>query len=184
MSKDQSNYLVQPDYCAERKADYKAGEKMNAKFKMVSRKEVHKNQSDGLNGNVSSYVTVSRETRKVTIHKEYPDTIKKKAQVALYEAISSALALYRIICMFKNPQISLEGADGYKCPWFAYFKHEKTGAYIALGEWKGAFGLWTSFNSPEEFNGELKEDTIALLNLIMSDKSPHPYDRTTAGSVA
>jgi len=177
------NYLVQPDYLGERKANYKAGEEINKKFRMISSKEVHAN--GGVNGNVGGSVIVNRKTLKVTISDDFmARTDKQKTHAGLYQTISSALALYRIICMFKKPKIELQGAEGYKCPWFAYFQHKSTGAYIALGEWKGAFGIWTAFNDAKELQGELREDVISLLNLLISDRAPHPYDELTAGGVA
>lgn len=183
MSNTKPQYLVQPDYLGERKANYKAGELMNKKFEMVTSEEAHKN--GGLCGNVGSNVMVSLKTRKITISKKYLSSADtQKTHVRLYQAISSALALYRIICMFQEPKIEMQGAGGYKCPWFAYFKHKETGACIALGEWKGAFGLWTLFHDPKELPIELEKDVIKLLELLLSDRAPHPYDNVTAGSVA
>lgn len=180
MSKPQ--YLVQPDYLGERKANYKAGEQINNQFEPVTAEEANKN--GGLNGNVGSSLLVSRKTLKVTVGADFGTRDNEETHAGLYQTISSALALYRIICMFQEPKIQMQGAGGYKCPWFAYFKHKKTGVYIALGEWKGAFGLWTPFMGTKEFNGEIKKDVVKLLELLISDRAPHPYDNITAGTVA
>ena len=49
----------------------------------------------------------------------------------LYEVTSSALILYRLICMFPNPKITCLGAAGYKVPWEMFFKHKETGIHTA-----------------------------------------------------
>lgn len=183
MSKKNPNYLVQPDYLGERKANYKAGEQINKKFSMITSKEA--NEKEGLNGNVDGSVMVDRKTLKVTLSEGFEARVDhRETHAGLYQTISAALALYRIICMFNKPKIEMQGANGYKCPWFAYFKHKETGINIALGEWKGAFGIWTPFGDSKEIPEGLKKDIIDLLELLISDRAPHPYDNLTAGGVA
>ena len=102
----------------------------------------------------------------------------------LYRAISSALALYRLICIFPHPKfVELSGGDGYKMPWEIMLRHKETGEYIGFGEWKGAFNVRGTKNA-NEYNEKTLTDFVQLVSLILSNKSPHPYDGNVAGSVA
>jgi len=177
-----SEYLVQPEYLAERKADYKKGEIINKKWKAISKKNSYKINPNGTCGNIGHYILVSDKTRKVSITKSFVSP--KAGQSYLFRAISSALAMYRVVCMINNPIVESEGAAGYKMPWSISLKHEETGNILMFGEWKGGFGIWTSFNKTEDLPESYKKDMIEILNLMFSKNSPHPYDRVTAGSVA
>jgi hypothetical protein len=176
------NYLVQPNYLSERIADYKTGEELQKAFTIIPQKKM---KGIGLNGNIKMGMVVNRKSLKVLVKKVKNAEIYRKDSpyVDFYEAISSALALYRTICIFKNPKIELQGANGYKCPWFIYLQHQ-SGEYFGLGEWKGAFGVWSTRSDVEDVPKPALDDLIKLLNLILSDKSPHPYDGCVAGSVA
>jgi hypothetical protein len=180
MSKE---YLVQPKQYGDRKADYKKGEIINQKWKSLSIKEAFEKNPHGINGNVGMYTSVDIKTKKVSmVDGEYAYNSKTKA--GLSETISAALALYRIICMLNNPIVESEGAAGYKVPWAVYLMHVETGKVLCISEWKGAFGIRTPFGSIKELPKTYKRDVIELLNLMFSDRSPHPYDDCTAGIVA
>lgn len=178
-------YLVNPEYLADRKADYKAGEYLNKVFKPLTAEDAYKIDKGELCGNVHNDLLVNAKTRKIRLKtKEERFEFNIKGTVRLYEAISSALALYRTICLISKPIISAEGADGYKVPYAIYLKHEPTGKVLSISEWKGAFGVWTPFLSADRMPDKYKKDMFKLVNLILSNKSPHPYDDVTAGSVA
>lgn len=180
----EKEYLVQPKMYGDRKADYKKGEKINLKWKAISSKDANKATPHGLMGNVGSEIAVDVKTKKVSFSdKPYFDLDREKF-AGLYESISAALAMYRVICMINNPIVETEGANGYKVPWSIKLKHEKTGEIFMVSEWKGAFGIWTRFHKSEEMPKDFKNDIIELLNLMLSDRSPHPYDDCTAGIVA
>jgi hypothetical protein len=176
------NYLVQPDYVAERKADYKAGERINKKWTPISSKDAFKKRPEGTNGNVSSHIVVVKKTKKIKFNEGFYS--EKVGEVSLSSAISSAFALYRTICMINNPIVETEGAVGYKVPWSIKLVHNETGEIFGISEWKGAFGVWTRFTSVKELPESFKKDITEFLNLMFSDKSPHPYDDCTAGGVA
>lgn len=184
-------YLVQPELQAERKAAYAKVKSINNKWTPVTSEEAHK--EGGLNGNVNSEILIDKTTLKVReplVRLSMFDKNKaayakqEETSTGIYMAISSALAMYRLICLFNNPIVETEGAAGYKVPWSMSFKHKKTGLIIMFSEWKGGFGVWTKFGSPKEVPELYKKDMIEIINLILSDKSPHPYDGCTAGSVA
>jgi hypothetical protein len=172
-----TEYLVQPEYLAERKANYTKGESINKKWKAISSKDV-----EATCGNIGSQIHVSVKTKKISFSKEYHTP--KEGFVSLFTAISSALAMYRVVCLINNPIVECEGAAGYKMPWNISLKHEETGHILMFGEWKGGFGIWTSFYKVEELPASYKKDLTEILNLLFSDASPHPYDNVTAGSVA
>ena len=175
-------YLVQPEMYGDRKADYKKGEVINKKWKAISSKDAFEKFPHGFSGNIGMHVATHKETLKVKIDEEY--AFKSETHVSLSEVMSSALALYRTICMIRNPIVETEGASGYKVPWNIHLIHEETGEILGISEWKGAFGIWTRFGSIKELPKSYKRDVIELLNLMFSDKSPHPYDGCTAGIVA
>lgn len=99
------------------------------------------------------------------------------------EIMSSALLLYRLLCLFKCQVISY-GPEGYKSVWWITLKHKQSGEILQFGEWKGAAGIWTKFHNTDELPEPYKQDVLDLLNVIYSENCPHPYDGCVAGSVA
>lgn len=180
MSKE---YLVQPEQYGERKADYKKGKIINTKWKPISSKESFEKFPSGFCGNVHHQTVVNTKTKKVEFSAEdVPWSDKTRSRLS--QTISAALALYRIICMIENPIVETQGAAGYKVPWSVNLIHVETGEILSFSEWKGAFGIWTRFHDQKELPEAYKRDIIEILNLMFSNKSPHPYDGCTAGIVA
>jgi len=107
-------------------------------------------------------------------HSRYP---------GMFEVISSALLLYRLLCLFKAT-VETEGPNGYKCIWWVNLKHKETGEILRFGEWKGAAGVWTRFHRDEELPESYKRDMLLLLDELVAEDCPHPYDGNIAGSVA
>lgn len=176
-------YLVQPEMYGKRKADYKKGESINKKWKPISDKEANKIAPNGTCSNVGHDMFVSRKTKKVGFLKNNTER-NKNTQAYFYESISAALALYRTICMIANPIVETEGAEGYKVPWSIKLLHVETNQILGISEWKGAFNVWTVFHNVSDMPENFKNDMVEFLNLMLSDKSPHPYDDCTAGAVA
>ena len=188
-----NRFLVEAPHVTDRIADYKRGAHVNKVFKTMNEKEVeefYKTSREGTHGNLHGYFVVQRSTREVVITEGYGDKrtkdlwSKDSEYMHLSSAISSALVLYRLICMLKKPHVIAEGADGYKVPWCIYLKHKKTGAVVCFSEWKGSFGFRTHFSTPEETPKEFLDDIKFVIDLILSNNSPHPYDSTVAGSCA
>lgn len=176
------NYLVQPKLYAERKADYATGKSINEKWKPISSEESFEKNPFGFCGNIGNSLAVDIKTKKLIFLDGY--SRPNENQASLYEAISAALAMYRTICIVDKPIIESEGASGYKFPWSISLEHVETGEIFMLSEWKGAFSISTKFNSQEDLPESYKNDIEEFLNLLLSDKSPHPYDGCTAGMVA
>ena len=165
------NYFCNPTYIQKRDGDYEKATKITSKWEPVSSKD------HDLIGNVRP--TFSLETEKFTFsHEKFlPDYI------GMYHVISSALLLYRLICLYKA-EVYTEGPEGYKCIWWITLKHKETGEVLMFGEWKGAAGIWTRYHNSKELPASYKKDTLNLLNFLVSKTCPHPYDGLVAGSVA
>lgn len=183
---EDNQYLVQPKYILERNADYKTQQHINSVFETVDTIP-----DTGTSGNLGMDLHVDIKTKKV-VFKERPNMFSKeggyekfmKKYAYLSRAIPSALALYRLICIFPNPKFTeLTGSEGYKMPWEIMLRHKETGEFVGFGEWKGAFNV-RGTKSTNEYDKRTLKDFIKLVNLILSEKSPHPYDGTVAGSVA
>lgn len=108
----------------------------------------------------------------------YPAT-----HVSSYEQISSALALYRTVSLFKCGS-GAERCDFYKMNWEVILKHKKTGLLLSLGEWKGGFQIFTSGYGVKELPKTYACDVKKLLTLLASDVCPIGYDGVVAGTVA
>ena len=106
-----------------------------------------------------------------------------KTHTMFHDVISSALLLYRLLCLYKAT-VETEGPEGYKCTWWVTLKHNETGELLTFGDWKGAAGTWTRFHKIGELPKSYRDDTLLLLNEICSPDCPHPYDGCVAGSVA
>ena len=189
---DDNRFLVETPVVTDRIADYKRGEYVNEAFVSMTKEEVVEfyKKAGGTNGNMHSSFIVEKSTKKVVIVEDWQDERRRNIYykdskfVSLSSAISSSLAMYRLVCMLNNPHVIAEGAMGYKVPWEIYLKHKKTGEVVCFSEWKGAFGFRTKAmdvkSAPKEFVNDIK----FVLELMFSNNSPHPYDETVAGSCA
>ena len=103
--------------------------------------------------------------------------------IPAYEQISSALALYRCISLFETG-VNNGHADFYKMNWMITVKHQDTGEYLGLGEWKGGFQIFTRAHTYSDLPKSFIEDVEQLLTFLVSPTMPIGYDGTVAGSVA
>lgn len=172
------DYPVQAGEVMDRMADYETAEILQSKFKSVMPKG-----GGGVNGNISYNFLVNKKTFKTKV---VEGAYKNKGDkyYMLYEMMSSALMLYRLICMFPNPKVVCVGSVGYKVPWEMFFKHKETGYIICMSEWKGSFSLRTECYDIKDMPLSLQKDMCMLFDLLFSNNSPHPYDHTVAGSCA
>lgn len=171
-------YLCQPDYSAERlgKEAYTKAKKITDKWEPIPK-------AVDTCGNVRPLFNT--ETKRFGFSgNEFGSTGSK--YVGMYRVISSALLFYRLFLLwaFQWNVCDNEGKNRYKCIWWLTIKHKETGDILQFGEWKGAAGIWTVHHSPKELNPTYKKDLLELMNFIVSDKVPHPYDGCVAGSVA
>lgn len=171
-----NNYLVNCEYSREREADYDARDKVLSKFEGTN-----VGDPSGTNGNLASCVAVSKKTGKVKLG----DTFSARSDLTapLYQAIPSALMLYRLCSTFEG-KVESYGSEGYKCVWAFAVKHKETGEIIYFGEHKGATSFWTKYYSAKDLDSAFKKDLVELLNYLLSPNCAHPYDGLVAGSVA
>ena len=171
------DYPVQAGEVMDRMADYETAEILQSKFESVG------DPGEGMNGNIANDFLVSKKTFKTKV---VEDAFGKRGDkyYMLYEMMSSALMLYRLICMFPNPKVVCQGSAGYKVPWEMFFKHKETGRIICMSEWKGSFFLRTEFYDIKDMPLSLQNDMCILFDLLFSNNSPHPYNHTVAGSCA
>ncbi len=97
--------------------------------------------------------------------------------------ISSALALYRAVSLFKCG-CEEKTQDYYKCNWSVTIKHKLTGKLLMLGEWKGGFQIFTEASGKQELPREFIKDVEEFLTFFVSNRVAIGYDGVIAGSVA
>lgn len=103
--------------------------------------------------------------------------------ISSYEQISSPLALYRAISVFKTDTKAKE-QDFYKMNWSVTLLHVQSGKILILGEWKGGFQIFTEAHDVKELPKQYIKDVEAFLTWFVSNKVPIGYDGVVAGSVA
>jgi len=179
------NYLVNCDLYIDRTANYERRKKMEAAFEPDAAQEFPNHSC----GNVAHELQIDRKDLTCKFQKmgtgDLKDWAKQREVVAtLYEAIPSALLLYRLLCTFGPVKLDCEGNDGYKMVWHYVLNHKKTNTKFAFSEWKGASGFHTTFHTHEEMPEEFRNDLLSLIEYLLSNECGHPYDGLTAGSVA
>lgn len=173
---ESNTYAVNPPYCTKR-----LPQRAYTKAKRVSKKwEAIAPSLEGSSGNVRP--DFNKESGEFFFCEGSIDW-QSGIEVGMHEAISSALLLYRTLCLF-SCQIQSNGPDGYKIVWSTSLRHKDTGEILSLGEWKGGAGTWTRFSGVKQCPDSFRDDLLELLNLLASPECPHPYDGTVAGTVA
>lgn len=128
------------------------------------------------NGNLGWTLSVNRATLKA----ESGGAMDRlETHAPLFEAIPSALGLYRLLCLFPST-VHSPGPAGYKLVWQVGLRHKRTSAPVVFGEWKGGFEVFSEGKLPTS----AMRDLLKLLTLLCGPKCPHPYDGTVAGTVA
>lgn len=103
-----------------------------------------------------------------------------------YEVMSSALLLYRLMCLFPGKLDTNFHADQYKAVWGVELTHKKTHWPLWFGEHKASTRAWPS-HYPQQYDqpdhAQFKSDVLELMNLLFSPTCPHTYG-VVAGSIA
>jgi hypothetical protein len=159
----------QIEICGERltEEDILRAQEIAKKFKVNAK-------SDGTCGNVRVYF----DNNKAMLSSDY-----KKDGTPSYRQISSALALYRAVALFKCGLIP-KRVDHYKLNWYISLTHKKTKEVLGLGEWKGGFQIFTEATDLKDLSDLFVHDCEQMLTLLVSQKCPIGYDGVVAGSVA
>lgn len=172
-------YLTNCVYVQKRDGDEQHRDELRQKF--VAAQDIE--MQSGICGNVAAHVKVSTKTKKASFSKDWTSVAEDGSSVSLYQAIPSALALYRLCC-FDGIKVDAAGPDGYKCVWSTALVHADTGRRIWFGEHKGGFSFWLPEHSASELPEGFKKDLQEFLTYLVGDTFAHPYDGTVAGSVA
>lgn len=134
----------------------------------------------GICANIAIHLVFSKKTKTFS----FSDNVTNYDSIetfALYQTISSSLALYRLIALLEAKIDTIE--DAYKDIWETTIKH-KSGKIIRFGESKGSFSFWLPETSVSELSKTFQKDLIELLNHLVSNELMHSYDGLIAGSVA
>ena len=126
----------------------------------------------------------------------YADTVKEKWTpktgttcdrlgpcISLEEKISSSLLLYRVLCLFEIPDTWQQNGV-----WSVHLQHvQYPSQRVLLYDHLGSANVKKTTTSDDVGSGRSKNfetDFDNLLGLLFSDRCPHPYDETVAGSCA
>ncbi|XP_057298376.1 uncharacterized protein LOC130629255 [Hydractinia symbiolongicarpus] len=119
---------------------------------------------------------------------------------SVVEAIPSALALYRLICLFEL-NCSMYKCMNEACIWRISMLHKRTGGIVHFTDYNGNFQVYVSVEEMYQLIGgsekgdaktendvmfnlsEFRACVTQLLDLLMSENFSHPYG-TVAGAVA
>ena len=175
MVRTENTYLVSPPYVADRLKDDN-GIQDGIVGKWVFRpKAPHLHNNLVMNG---FFFDTEKKTFKFGTRKDWLNG----ANISPSRVISSSLALYRLLCLFKkSPVISKEA---YKTLWEYPLQHKETKEYLTLLEYKAGFTINSKYTKPESLPESFAFDLLELLNFLVSDQIAHPYDGTLAGTVA
>jgi hypothetical protein len=175
-----SNYITTCEYALERDADYKEHAEVQKLFIACGDPNFEWN---GFSGNLAMHFKMNRKTKKFKVTKDW--SCSDETHASLYQAIPSALVLYRLCAFDENVKVQALGQEGYKCVWQIAFIHVASRRLVVFGEHKGAFSFWTDGHGAElKEDKQLVKDLTRFLNYLCSDKYAHPYDGLVAGSVA
>ena len=98
----------------------------------------------------------------------------------MHKVISSPMLLYRLRCLF--PSCEVQQWDGYKGVWRVGLQHKRTQCHAEFGEHKGA--IVVRGDTSMEKDEAATQDMLDLIELLCSDRCPHPYNGTVAGCIA
>jgi hypothetical protein len=167
------DYLTNCSWVTDRLKDDKKLEKMKKKFVFF----LEGNRID-TNGTLNIFFQFNKD-RKIEFQKDFR---VNPNLYGFYQAIPSALLLYRLGCVFDG-EVHFD-REGYKCIWEFPLKHKKTGEIVIFGEHKGGSSFWTRFVNVKDVPKEFLKDLKELVEYLVSDEVTHPYDGVLAGSVA
>lgn len=181
-------YLINPTYLS-KVSDSDARDKAVALFKPMNMTAVRgirdKKGLDNLGGNIRMNAFFDAKAGRTKVGaKMYDFMWESQGKFALSRMMSPALYLYRLVCIFRNPTVLAEGTAGDVTPWAIYLRHKATNEVVCFTEFKGSFSFKTRFIKTKEVPKEFLRDLCRLIDLMLSEKCPHPYSDLVAGSVA
>ena len=94
----------------------------------------------------------------------------------MYDVIYSPMLLYRLRCLF--PSCEVEEAEAYKAVWDVSLRHKRTTCGPDFGEHKVA--AFVRADRSMEKDEAATQGLLDLIELLCSDRCPHPYDGLVA----
>lgn len=171
-----NRYKVAQPYVADRLTDTALQENIISKW-LYFRRAPH------LHSNLSMYcLYFSTRKRRFELGDRMSFSMRDTESAA--SVISSSLAVYRLMCIFKHPPRMDAPNEIYKTLWEYPLKHKATGHYLTLLDSKAGFNIQTQFSDLEDLPPDFASDLLSLLNFLISKEVAHPYDGTVAGTVA
>jgi len=107
---------------------------------------------------------------------------KQKGVLQLSRVAHSSLTLYRTLCLF--PGAAVLSNKNEKSPFGIYLRHITTGYEVLIGEHNGVFRFYTTDMLFKECPKPFLRDLTHLVNLLLSERCPHPHEDLVAGFVA
>lgn len=100
-----------------------------------------------------------------------------------YDMVESPYLLARLCALFDGLKVEAYGQESYKVTWQTALKHKETGHILAFYDYKGGASLASSVygkNAPDKFLSDAKN----LIEALVDDRCPHPYDGCCVGEIA
>ena len=164
------------------KGDPKAAERMRMLFEPISATQSRKAAKEGLSTHVFHHTCYSMATKRTRIVAQGHPWPSKVGAQHLTRVISSSLAMYRTLCLF--PKAAVTHHNNNDQPFSIYLRHITTGHTIALGDMQGGFRFFTAQTTLKKVPKTFLRDIIRLMDVLVSDRCPHPQSGLVAGLVA
>jgi hypothetical protein len=127
---------------------------------------------------------------------ELPDVSSGNIQYQIYDLnssesfytkfcqhVSAPMGLSRLIALFSGLRIASHGQGAYKITWEVALKHKKSGLVITFYDWKGGLSMGSNLGMGK-LKASAKKDILELLNVLINERCPHPYDGCKVGEEA
>lgn len=173
---EKRNYHFQPTYAQERAPNQIWQDQVVAKWEVQTKPLL-------AHGNINTLLRFDKRINRFLFLADWRKSIKEREHhLSLYEVISSAFLLYRLICIGFYPQPFSN--DSYKSLWSVHLKHRETGHQIGFDDYKAGSNLASFVSEKKDMPLAFERDLLELLDFLVSNQLVHPYDLTVAGSVA
>jgi hypothetical protein len=154
--------MIQPKLSSHQKIDKQTNQKIRATFGIIEPNQISSNISYEFK-NIQQIFVYDIDESKISIINLnklcYPLSPKNKP---LHEVISSELALYYLMTIFKPENFKSKNNS----VWSLTLKHDLTGQIISFYDCEGQFCISSEFNDVNEMPKILINDILGVLNTI------------------
>jgi len=96
-------------------------------------------EPEDANGNLGYQVKCNKSTGRASYVSRFSLEGLEEETVYTFKFMSTQLALYRTLCMFRCSSVLSFGPHADKLVYSVYFKHYKYPFFLGIREWKGSF---------------------------------------------